>query len=197
MITYEPEYIDKLYEIQNMGLLKKAVLVPHNEHIMDVNLNTRKIKVPEFLSVSKDHQSETVYFKFDRYYDMIDLTNMVCVIIYKNAKGEESIYPVPFYDVKTFAAEKKVLIPWCIQGPATAYAGNIEFSILFFKLDIANKKLVYSLNTLPAFGKVLQGQNWDLNNIELSQITIDNTYIETIQRIAELDKAMNIYWINV
>jgi hypothetical protein len=38
-----------------MGLLKKAVLMPHNEHIMNVDLNTRTIETPEFLSVTKDH----------------------------------------------------------------------------------------------------------------------------------------------
>ena len=197
MVTYQPEYLDKLWEIQHMGLLKKAVLVPHNENIMNIDLNTRKVQVPEFLSVSKDHQSETIYFKFDRYFDMVDLTNMVCVILYTNANGEEYVYPVPFYDVKTYAAERKVLIPWCIQGPATAYAGNVTFSILFFKLNIDGKKMEYGLNTLPATGKILQGQDIDLNKIELSQITIDNTYLEIIQRIAELDKSMNIYWLDV
>ena len=197
MVTYQPEYMDKLWEIQNMGLLKQAVLVPHNEHIMDIDLNTRKVEVPEFLSVEKDHQSETIYFKFDRYYDMVDLTSTVCVIIYTNANGEECIYPVPFYDVKTFAADRKVLIPWCIQGPATAYAGTIEFSILFYRLNIADKTLAYSLNTLPAKGKILEGQSYNLNDVQLSQITIDNTYIEIIQRIAELDKAMNVYWLDI
>lgn len=197
MVTYEPEYIDKLWEIENMGLLKRAVLPLHNEKVMNIDLNTRKVEVPEFLSVEKDHQSETIYFKFDRYYDMVDLTSMTCAILYTDAKGEEYVYPVPFYDVKTYAAERKVLIPWCIQGPATAHAGNVTFSIVFFKIDQAKKILSYSLNTLPATGKVLEGSGWDLNDIKYSQITIDNTYLEIIQRIAELDKAMNIYWLDV
>jgi hypothetical protein len=59
--------------------------------------------------------------------------------------------------MSTYAQEGKVLIPWCIQGPATAYAGNNEFSILIFKPNIANKTLAYSLNTLPAKGKILEG----------------------------------------
>ena len=48
MVTYEPEYIDKLWEIENMGLLKRAVLPLHNEKVMNIDLNTRKVEVPEF-----------------------------------------------------------------------------------------------------------------------------------------------------
>lgn len=121
MITFSPEYQEKLWEIQNMNLLRKVVLVPHNEKILAVDLNARTIETPEFLSVSKDHEAETIYFEFDRYYDMVDLTTMICIIQYKNAAGEEFIYPVPFYDIDTLSYKgNKVLIPWCIQGPATA-----------------------------------------------------------------------------
>ena len=97
---------------------------------------------------------------------------MVCVIQYKNAGGEEYFYPVPFYDITTYGHEPghKVLIPWCIQGPATKYAGTIEFSILFFRLD-ANSNIIYMLNTLPAKSKILQGQNWDFKETTKNQIT--------------------------
>ena len=199
MLVYEPEYTAKLWEIQNMNLIKQAVLVPHNEKIMEVDLNSRKIKVPEFLSVSKDHQAETIYFKFDRFYDMVDLTTTTCVIQYKNAKGEEYVYPVPFFDSKTLALEKKVLIPWCIQGPATAYAGNVEFSIRFFRIEKHDENYVitYDLNTIPSSGKVLQGQNWDLKEMDLSQFTLDESTLADVTRILNVHNDWNVYWLDV
>mgnify|MGYP003289989238 FL=1 len=52
MITFESEYKNKLWEIQNSYLTKRAVLVPHNEKILNIDLDARKIvDVPDFLSV--------------------------------------------------------------------------------------------------------------------------------------------------
>jgi ribosomal 30S subunit maturation factor RimM len=51
MITFEPEYKAKLWEIQNKHLTQRAVLVPHNEKILNIDLNTRTVEVPGYLSV--------------------------------------------------------------------------------------------------------------------------------------------------
>lgn len=198
MITFETEYKDKLWEIQNQHLTQKAVLVPHNEKILNIDLNTRTVEVPKYLSVQQDHESETIYFKFDRFYDAVDLTNMVCVIQYQNANGEEYFYPVPFYDITTCGSEPghKVLIPWCIQGPATQYAGTVEFSILFFRLD-ANANITYMLNTLPAKGKILQGQNWEFKETKKNQITFDDNFMLKVQKILDAEHGLNLYWLEV
>ena len=198
MITFEPEYKAKLWEIQNKHLTQRAVLVPHNEKILNIDLNTRTVEVPSYLSVQQDHESETIYFKFDRFYDSVDLTNMVCVIQYQNANGEEYFYPVPFYDIITYGHEPghKVLIPWCIQGPATQYAGTVEFSILFFRLD-ADSNIIYMLNTLPAKGKILQGQNWDFKETTKNQITFDDNFMLKVQKILDAEHGLNLYWLEV
>lgn len=198
MITFEPEYKAKLWEIQNKHLTKTAVLVPHNEKILNINLNNRTVEAPAFLSVQQDHESETVYFKFDRYYDSVDLTNMVCVIQYQNANGDEYFYPVPFYDITTFGNEPghKVLIPWCIQGPATAYDGPIEFSVLFFRLDV-NANLTYMLNTIPTKSKILKGQNWNFNETTKNQITFDDNFMLKVQKILDAENGLNLYWLEV
>lgn len=197
MVTYSQQYEDKLWEIQNMNILRRAVLVPHKEKILNIDLEKRTVEVPTYLSVSQDHQAETIYFKFDRFYDMIDLTTMVCVIQYKNAKGEEYVYPVPFYDTQKFLNEGKVLIPWCIQGAATKYAGTIEFSIRFFRLDPSDKHIIYDLNTLPAKGKILQGQDWDLNEIAEKQVTFDDAFLFNVQRVLDAQDGLNLYWVEV
>ena len=198
MITFEPEYKAKLWEIQNQYLTKRAVLVPHNEKVFDIDLDKRTVQVPEYLSVQQDHESETIYFKFDRFYDTVDLTNMICVIQYKNAGGEEYFYPVPFYDITTYGNEPghKVLIPWCIQGAATAYAGSVEFSVIFFRLD-ANSNLIYMLNTIPAKGKILQGQNWDFKETTKNQITFDDQFMLKVQKILDAEDGLKVYWLDV
>jgi hypothetical protein len=51
MITFEPEYKEKLWEIQNKHFTQRAVLVPHNEKVLDIDLNKRTVSVPDYLSV--------------------------------------------------------------------------------------------------------------------------------------------------
>ena len=39
MITFEPEYKAKLWEIQNQHFTKRAVLLPHNEKVFDIDFS--------------------------------------------------------------------------------------------------------------------------------------------------------------
>lgn len=102
MITTAEEYQKYLWQLQSNNKPVSAILLPSDENIYEINLNTREINAPEFLSVRKDHAAETVYFLVDRFYDNMDLSQATCIIQYKNAAGEEHVFPVPFYDVTTF-----------------------------------------------------------------------------------------------
>ena len=105
--------------------------------------------------MATDHHAETVYFKVDRFFDNMDLTNTVCLIQYinKNAVDSEGnpskgrVYLVPFYDTTHFKDEDKILIPWAINGPATSAAGPIEFSLKFYLLNYNGSEYLYNLNT--------------------------------------------------
>lgn len=198
MITNAQDYESALWQIQSSSPSRKALLLPKDEKIYDIDLNTRKISVPKFLSVTKDHEAETIYFKFDRYYDYIDLTTKACVIQYTNANGENYIYPVPYFDVETFADEGKVIIPWCIQGKATEYAGTVKFAIKWYSIN-QNLKVTYTFNTLVAEGQILKGQN--PNEMEWSNDEIDLSP-ELAELIQELEYAYNnntftLYWRDV
>ena len=198
MVTNAQDYETALWEIQSSTPTRKALLLPKDEKIYDIDLNTRKISVPKFLSVAKDHEAETIYFKFDRYYDYIDLTTKTCVIQYTNANGESYIYPVPYFDTETFAGENKVIIPWCIQGKATEKAGTVKFAIKWYSIN-QELKVTYTFNTLVAEGQILQGQNpnemtWSSDEIDLSP--------ELAQFIQDLEEAYNdntftLYWRDV
>jgi hypothetical protein len=109
MITTPQEYYSKLYLIQDTNKPSVAILAPSDEKIYNIDLSTRKIESPDFLSIKKDHMAETIYFTVDRYYDNIDLLETTCVVQYINADKEARIYAVPFYDITTF--EGKILFP--------------------------------------------------------------------------------------
>lgn len=198
MITNSRDYEELLWQIQSSAPTDRAILLPKDEQIYEIDLNTRKISVPKYLSVKNDHQAETIYFKFDRYYDNIDLTNMGCIIEYTNAAGNSFIYPVPFYDIYNFVNEDKVLIPWCIQGQATAAAGTVKFAVCFFKIN-ENHQLTYALNTLVAQAQVLQGQEAQDYHISEDEITLDSTLLEIIQDIQRLatENELAVYWVDV
>lgn len=198
MVTNPSDYEEKLWQIQSSAPTEKAILLPTDEKIYDIDLNTRKITVPKFLSVEKDHQAETVYFRFDRYYDLIDLTTMSCVVEYINANGDTYIYPVPFYDTSLFIDKNQVLIPWCIQGPATEKAGTVKFAVRFYQIN-KDHKLSYSLRTLVAESQVLKGQKADDGNISYDNIDLNDNLLEFLQEVesAYRDNVLTLYWVDV
>lgn len=202
MITTPEEYLKFLYEIQNNNTPIVDILAPSDETIYKVDLNTRKIDAPEFLSVLKDHNAETIHFTVDRYFDNMDLTNTICLIQYINknavtAEGVKSmgyVYAVPVYDVVTFKDENKILFPWTICGPATAAAGPVEFAIMFYKLDDEGKYFEYRLNTTPSTSKVLYGMdvvNPNNENLMIADVTVLDLY----QRIEQVKQQSTLTWI--
>lgn len=208
MITNEQEYNLSLSEITNANRPSFLPLrVPKDEPIYEINLNTRTVAAPKFLSVRKDHRSETIYFIVDRYYDNMDLATTTCIIQYLN-KGYKSedgtpdeghFYLVPCYDLSYEPG--KILIPWMIGGTTTAAAGDVQFSFKFFLLNEPNLKdensnFIYSLNTMPATSKVLYGMNDILENKE--DVYIPATDVEVLfSRIDEINRTKGVYWINV
>jgi hypothetical protein len=77
-----------------------------------VDLNTRKISAPPFLSVEADHSAEIIFFSIDRYYDSMDLSQLVGMIQFRDAKNREYYYVIPYYD--TTSVEQKIIFPWNI-----------------------------------------------------------------------------------
>ena len=198
MITNSHDYEEMLWEIQSNAPTRKALLLPKDEKIYDIDLNTRVIDAPKFLSVAKDHQAETIYFKVDRFFDHMDLSQKCCVVQYTNALGNTYIYPVPFLDIKTFGYEGKMIFPWCIQGPATEAAGVVKFAVSFYSIDL-DHKLNYCLNTLVAKGEILSGQNGSIDDYSNAQVTLDGNLLELIQELERVSNEgmLSLYWVDV
>lgn len=168
MITTPEQYQAHLHLIQNFNAPQYVVLNP-NDKIYKVDLKTREIETPEFLSVQEDHGSEVIYFEVDRFYDFMDLAFTTCIIHYINAEGKAGLYAVPFYDINTKMQERKMIFPWCIEGAASAVEGKITFTMMFYQIEaeeiknennqIVDSKLnyLYRISTLSATTKILKG----------------------------------------
>jgi hypothetical protein len=99
MITGSEEYEQFLKNIQDgYNPPDIRIRIPKDEPVYKIDWNTRKVEAPTYLSVEADHSAEIVFFEMDRYYDNVDLANMVGLIQFRNAKNEEYYYVIPYYD---------------------------------------------------------------------------------------------------
>ena len=203
MITNPVDYYNKILQIKDLNKPQYALLLPTDETIYDINLSTREVKAPKFLSLHKDHYAETIYFKVDRFFDNMDLADTVCTIQYVNdgvkklagEADEGHIYLVPFFDISTYRDEKKMLIPWQISGLVARAPGNITFSFRFYKLN-EEGEFIYCLNTSPATSKILNGL--DLNLPENDEGYMEAGVVDDIyHQIDIVSKATDLYWIEV
>lgn len=195
MITSSTEYWSILYRIQDENApFIIDTPVPTTERIYNIDLEKRTVEAPDFLSVERDHKAEWIYFRCARFFDHVDLATMCCVIQYKNAKGDDRIYPVPFYDTISEEMEENILIPWLLDGDVTSTAGTIQFAIRFYLIDVDNQVFAYSLNTQPNKTQVLGGM--DTTNgeaYEYSARFID----ELLDRLSRVEKEHDLYWLEV
>ena len=162
--TDEINSLNQLYDIQAKHA-PSNVYLPFAHNIYEVDLNTRKIDGPAYLSVRRDHKAEVIYFKLDRYFDYMYLSNTVCIIQYLIPdENIPRIYIVPFFDTSTYFKDNKILIPWVVGGAVTSKAGKVEYSIRFYKIQRENDndiKLVYNLSTLPTTSEILYSLEGD------------------------------------
>ena len=228
MVTNPAEYAQLLWKIQDQNPPTTALLLPNSERMIEVDLNTRLITSPEYLSVATDHRAETVYFVLDRFHDNVDLSTMNCVVEFvsadKNGRNQKSgLFAVPFTDKETLSKEERIIVPWLIQGLATAQTGVITYSLKFYQISQNdNSKFSYVLNTQPAKSNILEGNSFDqtafvaaveemmgstLEELDKEGLlsfsnmgnNIPQAYEQLIAKMNEIsqDERWNIYWIDV
>lgn len=184
MITTAKEFYANLYRIQDQNPPTLALLLPSEERIYNVDLNTRTIEAPEYLSVETDHRAEAIYFKMPRFFGNVDLTETTGIIQYINADGENHIYQIPFYDIETadtmgFGYEEPrqmMIFPWLIDYNVAKTAGIIQYSIRFFVM-FSETQILYDLHTLPSKSKILKGINFDEEDFMFLEVSLtENNY---------------------
>lgn len=201
MIASTDEYMKYLAYVQQEDRPKIAVL-PSTEKVYNIDLQTRQIETPEYLSVEHDHKAEIVYFKVNRFFDYMDLSQTVCIIQYITADNKARIYSVPFYDIETLAHEDKMIIPWCIDGGATEVAGDVQYSIRFYKVDEVGQQFIYNLNTQPTSSKVMYGMEvQELNSdYDLAPTIYDEVLVALAKfhvALDDLEQRLGSYWVDM
>lgn len=192
--------VNFLYDLQeNKDIPLVVDLLPDDQQIIEVDLNTRTIAVPQFLSVQFDHNSEVVYFKTPRYFEGVDLATTTCIIQYVNADGDTGIYCVPFYDLTHFEyddsnmATPMILLPWALGGLATISAGTIRFNIRFYIINGSTKEFDFNLSTKVTEALILQGMNLSPDMVE--QLKLDSNVTEQIyESMRVMMNAAATYW---
>ena len=81
---------------------------------------------------------EIITFTIDRYFDYVDLTDTDIAIQWKTNQ-EEGMSLIKLVDIKTLESEGKIRFGWPITKVLTKNAGNITFSVRFYKRDSAEK----------------------------------------------------------
>jgi hypothetical protein len=214
MITRANEYFALYHQVTSGNPPDLAVLLPSDENIYYVNLDTRTIEAPAQLGVTHDQRAEVIYFAMDRYYDNLDLAQTIGVIEYINAEKEAFIYGIPFYDVETLnsaygqhinpsiyskikSSREQILFPWIINSDVTKAAGEVQFAMSFYLLNkdaeqIANEEhpeveFILRLNLLPTKSVVLEGIEIDPTIEELETKVEVPTLLELLNRYRELN----------
>lgn len=192
----------KLLEIQDNNSPSVIVLQPDDKAYY-VDLNSRKIEDVNSIIVETDHNSRTVYFKVNRYFDNMDLTKTVCLIQYENVQKEKKVYTVPFFDVDTYSNgdensdEPMILFPWTITENVTPQDGNIIFSIRFYKVDKNGTHFVYSLSTLPTKLTIKPDIGFHPEELltEDEFAYLDNNYMAFLNNAAQAAQEGSLTWI--
>ena len=171
-----PTYYAALkHMIDNQNIpLNKFYRIPLEEPYFEVDMNSRSIKVPDMfnnygLGVSGDANAEMVFFEVERFFDGVDLYALVqenqeegivtgAWVQWKNVTtGTTGNSKIIFHDAAdttrrlSDGTEQKVevmYLGWVITKEMTAEAGNLEFSLRFFK--VTDGKITYSISTQKA-----------------------------------------------
>ena len=200
MITSQKEYNELLYLIKDSNSSEDIYYrIPADEPIYEINLNTRTIFAPEFLSVETDHNSEVIWFKVDRFFDDVDLFDSTCWIKYVNANGDSHFSLTKPMVIKE-SNHDILYLPWVINDTVAKSAGNVKFSFRFFKIG-ESKKVYFDINTMPATSKILHGLNAKLDEfIEDSELNPQySEFMTLLQELTakydKLNKDYELYWI--
>ena len=139
--------------------------LPLDEPMMEINGDTREVKVPAQLvkcaGIENDHYAESIMFLIDRYHDGQDLMNSQIWIQWKAADGTEDCDNVPTMDADF--TQNKIRFPWPLTSKVTSHPGIIEFSVVFFAKDL-NQQLVYRYSTLTSKIRIEPALKAELGN---------------------------------
>lgn len=203
-------YIKNLAEIDPL-----YTVLPLDEDVFDVNLNTRKISIPQHfkdngVSVQGDEIAEVLYFKVNRFFDAQDLAyelgskendRMRIYIQWRSSQeGEDGKLiegvSVPWVvDLTTYP--NYILFGWPISSKVTGKEGKIDFAVRFFKFQ--DRNITYSLSTLTHTVEVRPSLDFDitkqlrdvLDGTSNSTLVLDDNTEMILDRLANSEVIAN------
>lgn len=174
-------YIQNLPDL--MAISPKYTRLPVDEEVFEIDANARKITVPAAFTkngvgVTGDEMAEIVYFKINRFFDIMDFGTAVeefsddlatsldgnthIIIQWQAANGEKGFSKA--YAVDKDTDNNHIYFGWALtRKNLTKKAGNITFNVRIFKFD-AEGNLAYSFSTQNASISVKAGLDFDITD---------------------------------
>lgn len=130
-----------------------------NEDIcFEVDADNRTITIPaeyKNIGVYNDHNAQKIYMRVNRYFDDVDLTSKICVVLFVNPRGVESYSLTNVYTDGT--DNEKIIVEWTITHEHTERAGTLTFALCFYHINNEDGIFDYRWSTIPTTGNILYG----------------------------------------
>lgn len=174
--------------------------LPQDENMFEIDADTRTIHKPtgtNVYAVKGDHVAEVIYFKIDRYFDIVDLGNpnikvliqVTCVD--ENQETKNYLFNCTERDLDS--EPDKVIFGWPLDSKITKNAGNITFSVRFYSIGAG---LEYSLGTQPATLTIVSGLDYDVTNEKIID-TSTEIYLKNYQKTGAISVPVPVFLINM
>lgn len=139
----------------------KFIMMPLDEEVFNINLNTRSISIPATFAktggVQADQMAELIIFETDRYFDYMDLANTQIYVQWQLPDNNHTAGATAITIKDLNSKPGKIRFAWPLHDTITKYQGVIKFSVRFYLITeernqdgTIQRKLSYSLNTLDA-----------------------------------------------
>ena len=166
--------------------------LPLDEEPFFINADKRTISVPKDfaangISVQGDEIAEILFFKINRFFDATDLNECDIYIQWKSSEVDEKgnfKEGVSKPWIKDITSEPGYLIfGWPISSAITNTAGNVTFSVRFYRVDEGNN-LLYSFSTLDQTVAIKPALDYDIQDIKnkISSVFVDDVTNKIIER---------------
>ena len=187
--TDEENHISSLEEffsyIEEISRLEpRYTILPIDEDVFEIDLNTRAISVPASfakngISVQGDEIAEIVYFRCNRFFDATDLAERDIYIQWESAaKDDEGNVikgvSVPWVIDLVSGYPNHIIFGWPLSTKITKAPGTVKFSVRFYEWDRDLQQITYSLSTLTQTATIKPSLDYDLKQIQLDGSLIDN-----------------------
>lgn len=119
--------------------------------------NLKNIEIhPEQINITQESNSQYIPFRIPRYWDGIDLMNMLIQIRYENVKKQGQISNV----VNVACNTEHITFGWLIDSNVTVEVGNIAFEVMATGINEKGHKYIWRTRPNGRLN-ILEGLNYD------------------------------------